>query len=275
MEEVRPQTRLLGFLAFIAAAAYIPLDSLWVEGQALAFLELARFPLCVMGLSWGILGYVRNLSTRAYYTWVMATGVPGVYIFPTMVWLSNGDAVNYGYIAQTQVSVFLTLLLRLPMYFVLPNTLLMLAVLLLIVSQFPLPTADYVVSMGGVLTVTLLCLAVAYRMDFDSRKAYVLAEDHKRLLERERASERDRIEWLHNLSRYLKHEFRNSMLGISTSLDRIEQSKDAEAFPRYVGRARASLEFMRALLASTTDAASISAAARARPPPHVRPLRIS
>lgn len=70
-----------------------------------------------------------------------------------------------------------------------------------------------------------------------------------------------RIQWLEIMANFLRHELKNSTVGIKTSLDLIEkrshQGKDIEA---YIQRARKSMIFMNGLLNCVSDASTMEAA---------------
>ncbi|MFO1351640.1 MAG: CHASE sensor domain-containing protein [Gammaproteobacteria bacterium] len=75
-----------------------------------------------------------------------------------------------------------------------------------------------------------------------------LAEAHRR-----------RIEWLETLARFLRHELKNTTLGIRTSLDLIERHSDPDKVGAYLERGRKSVSFMGKLLESVSDASSLEA----------------
>lgn len=261
LQETIPQTQLLAFFACIAALIYMPIDKYYLSDTALEFVYHARiFCLAPIAISWVILGFYLRARPESYYRWIELSSFPALFIFPAMIFLSEGSAMLYGGVAQTQIIVFLTILLRMPMGYVVPMTGIALIVMLAVIASFDVPLSESLLAYIPVASVGILTLAVAYRMDFDSRKAFVTRATYLELVERERASEQDRLAWLENLSRFLKHEFRNAILGVSLSLSRMEQNTDPILLPRYIERARRSLDFMRQLLAQTADAATIASA---------------
>jgi signal transduction histidine kinase len=70
----------------------------------------------------------------------------------------------------------------------------------------------------------------------------------------------ERMSWLENLARFLRHELKNQVVAVGTSLDLLERAKPDAAPERYVGRARKSLGRMDRLLRSATEATSLEAA---------------
>ncbi|MDH3625464.1 MAG: HAMP domain-containing histidine kinase [Myxococcales bacterium] len=69
----------------------------------------------------------------------------------------------------------------------------------------------------------------------------------------------DRLVWLENLARFLRHEIKNQVIAVSTSLDLLEH-KPGHARDRYIGRARQSLGRMNRLVTDATEATSLETA---------------
>ena len=72
----------------------------------------------------------------------------------------------------------------------------------------------------------------------------------------------ERLNWLENLARFLRHELKNQVVAIGTSLSLLQTTESApDPQPlRYAGRARKSLDRMDRLLQSATEATSVEAA---------------
>lgn len=70
---------------------------------------------------------------------------------------------------------------------------------------------------------------------------------------------RRRILWLENLARFLRHELKNTTVGVRSSLDLIERRAQGDNIVRYVDRARSSVSFMQTLLESVGNATTLEA----------------
>ncbi|MEZ5585148.1 MAG: HAMP domain-containing sensor histidine kinase [Candidatus Competibacteraceae bacterium] len=69
---------------------------------------------------------------------------------------------------------------------------------------------------------------------------------------------RRRILWLENLARFLRHELKNSTIGIKSSLDLIERrSQQNVQIAKYIDRANTSVSFMQRLLESVGNATTL------------------
>jgi signal transduction histidine kinase len=82
----------------------------------------------------------------------------------------------------------------------------------------------------------------------------------RELLERVAFMRHERMTWLESLARFLRHELKNQMVAMGTSLDLVEQTPPAAPPVRYLNRARRSLAQMNRLVQSATEATSLEAA---------------
>lgn len=72
-------------------------------------------------------------------------------------------------------------------------------------------------------------------------------------------SNQKRITWLENMARFLKHELKNSTVGIKTSLELMERHVTDKSLEVYLERVRRSLKFMNVLLTNISNASSLEA----------------
>lgn len=109
-------------------------------------------------------------------------------------------------------------------------------------------------------TVWLVAGYGSLRYELVSRDRFV--GRHRLELEytRRLASESDRVEWLSLIAGFTRHELRNAMAGIGTSLQLLERAGLPGESKTYVARATRSLDFMRGLLRRVADATSLEAA---------------
>lgn len=68
---------------------------------------------------------------------------------------------------------------------------------------------------------------------------------------------RRRLLWLENLAYFLRHELKNSTIGVRSSLDLIERRAKNDAIEKYLMRARASVSFMASLLESVGSVSTL------------------
>lgn len=70
----------------------------------------------------------------------------------------------------------------------------------------------------------------------------------------------ERLAWLERLAGFLRHELKNHIVAVRSSLDLMEQAPPGTPPERYVGRARRGLGRMNRLVSSATEATSLEAA---------------
>jgi signal transduction histidine kinase len=105
-----------------------------------------------------------------------------------------------------------------------------------------------------------LALAATYRHEFVSRREFVAqAQSRKEYAERV-AAEADRRRWLEVIASFLRHELRNSMTAISTSIEMANRAAPNADARKYLDRGQRSVQYMHLLLSKVTDATNLEAA---------------
>lgn len=132
-----------------------------------------------------------------------------------------------------------------------------------------IPTEGYEVfaAQGYLLSGVALCTlftAVKHwgaREQFDQRVRLQIEKQRSESFLRQVASMRqERLIWLENLARFLRHELKNQVVAVSTSLELADPPNLDEKTNRYVSRAQRSLGRMRRLVESATEATSLETA---------------
>ena len=97
----------------------------------------------------------------------------------------------------------------------------------------------------------------AYGNERHARLAYIRA---KQLLSSERKryeEEKTRINWLENMASFLRHELRNTVTGVKTSLELLKRKHDIQENDKYLARSGNGISRIGSLLDSVGDATSI------------------
>ncbi|MFW2388072.1 MAG: sensor histidine kinase [Polyangiales bacterium] len=99
------------------------------------------------------------------------------------------------------------------------------------------------------------------REQFDQTVRLQVEKERSESFLRQVASMRqERLTWLEKLASFLRHELKNQVVAVSTSLELADPSSLDEKTERYVSRAQRSLGRMRRLVESATEATSLEAA---------------
>jgi len=131
---------------------------------------------------------------------------------------------------------------------------------------------EYLVRSHAIFLVSAVGFAVLYsvqaeRMAFDVHKAQERLRSEKSrtqgLLQDLTTMRQERLTWLENLAGFLRHELKNQIVAVGTSIELADSNDSLEANHVYLGRARRSLARMRGLVSSATEATSLEAALEA------------
>jgi signal transduction histidine kinase len=115
-------------------------------------------------------------------------------------------------------------------------------------------------SAASLFTVWLVTGYGSLRYELVSRDRFLGRHRLEQEYTRRLASERERVEWLSLVAGFTRHELRNAMAGIGTSLQLLERTELPRDGTTYVERATRSLDFMRSVLQKVADATSLEAA---------------
>ncbi|MFW2388073.1 MAG: sensor histidine kinase, partial [Polyangiales bacterium] len=85
-------------------------------------------------------------------------------------------------------------------------------------------------------------------------------EQTRDLLDRVAVMRQERLTWLESLAQFLRHELKNQLVAMGTSIDLARSGDSLEANRIYLDRAQRSLNRMRGLVSSATEATSLEAA---------------
>lgn len=115
---------------------------------------------------------------------------------------------------------------------------------------------------------SLVAVAYTHFAEVWSRQNFVLQHQLARerdrsasLLEVVRTERQERVSWLENMARFLRHELKNQLIGIQTSLGML-RGKSAEQGARFVERAERSASVMSRIVEAATEATSLEGALR-------------
>jgi signal transduction histidine kinase len=103
-------------------------------------------------------------------------------------------------------------------------------------------------------TVTLIATYGTFRYEWIARERFLAQQRFELEYARRLTSERDRSEWLAAIAGFMRHEMKNAMAGIGSSLELMRRTSIAADQIEYVDRAQRSLQFMRNLLQQVAGA---------------------
>jgi len=107
---------------------------------------------------------------------------------------------------------------------------------------------------GAILTIS------AYKLERTSRVAFSHLIQNLNNEQAKFNAEASRIKWLQNIAQFLRHEMRNALTGVNTSLELLTREMNAKEEMKYVNRAKKGMKTIGSLLESVSSATSIESA---------------
>lgn len=256
------QTRFACLLGFVTAFAYLPIDPLFVNEEASSFIRTGRiYFMLPFTLGWFVMSYF--LRDGQFLQLAIAVVAPGVsWCFAVMTVIGGAESLYYGGIAIMQVSLFIVLLLRLPFSLSLPS---------LVVSIVPFYTVIFWVDaslsqrLNPILSVTFVSLLAAlstFQAEFDQRRGFLAERENERWQVEKDRLDNERLQWLQIAVQFLRHELRNALVGVSSSIELLQRHVVDPGLMKYVTRAKNGTNFMREMFNRTAAVTSLEAALR-------------
>jgi signal transduction histidine kinase len=218
----------LGVLSPLAVAAFI---YLLFNRPASRWAPVIAVSMLVFGLSW---------------TWLLIAGREHVLGYVTLA------------LVQTVVGAYF--LLGIPVRLSIPLVAAFSGAFIVVAFMLPIHFGAALTHVAGCVTVVLVAGFGAYRYERASRQQFVAqalsAADYAERL----AAQADRNRWLEVFAAFLRHEMKNAMVGVSSSIEMARRVQPAGQAEEYLLRGTQSLAFMRRLLAQAADAASLQSA---------------
>jgi len=179
----------------------------------------------------------------------------------TVLLLAGGtEVLGYLTLAMIQTVVGTFFLLALPIRYSIAAVALYTSVFTIAAFAMQLPLGTALTYTLGNLTVAMVCAFGAFRSERASRRQFVTQALSDAQYRQRLAIQHDRNRWLEMIAAFLRHELKNSMIGVSTSIELASRSHEHHQVSEYLQRATHSLQFMRRLLGQVADATSLEVA---------------
>lgn len=213
-------------LVFIMALLFYPLDRRFIPAAALDHVHAARVFLLAAA---PLLGFIGLLVIRR-----AAIAIPYLFactLFAALGWtliraVSGPSAEPYIAFGVAQTALFIYACMGLPFRWSAPAVALTLLPIIALSTGRGLDSNDFWYTTASLVTVALIASFGALRHE----------------------TERERSEWLSLIAGFTRHELKNAMAGVGSSLQLLERLGLPAAGSEYVERARRSLQFMRNIL---------------------------
>ncbi len=253
-----PQVRIAQLLAAVFSVGFLGLDSFYFPSETLV--EIAAFrvgvmlPLC---LACYAMTYFKPLQRWVFPACGFGIIVMMMYFCSLAVRLDD-TFLSYLFPVIVQLALFLFVLLRIPFRISLITGLICLVVCAVTFSQLEAAAYHRASIIAGTISIFAFLLFNLFQRDLKERSLFV---NELLLAEAERVKDslqREREDWFRNFAGFLRHELNNQLVGMQGSLELLARVPDSQE--KYLTRANASLERMRAMVNEAADATSIDAA---------------
>lgn len=247
-------------LGLLAALAFYPLDGLFVPPDALADAHVIRTAAIVIPTLIGLVGMA--VIRRASLAIPFAFGCLFVVnlAWAAMLWVSGPNAEAYLAFGIAQTCLFTYSCIALPFRWSIVAVAMALTVFLVLASGNDFAPRDFWFTTASLVTLFVIATYGTIRYERTSRERFLaqhrLQEEYALRL----AVEHDRSQWLGVVAGFVRHEIKNAMAGVGSSLELLERSGlDAER-KQYTDRAQRSLRFMRNVLDRVANATNLERA---------------
>ena len=253
----------------------------WSLGSLVLGLAMTPFfyPLDAMFIAPGSFATVHAI--RLLVTAVPLIGILGVLTIPHapvaiplmsicmaiygLAWTAIGvlaGTIGEPYVALgvTQTILFTYMCLGLPFRWSATVVALTLAPIIAVSATRGLSSEDFWVTTASLATVALISSYGAFRHERGSRERFLTQHRFEAEYTRRLAIQYEQNEWLRIIAGFTRHELKNAMAGIGSSLELLERSGLSDGGPEYLRRAKFSLQFMRNVLQQVANATSLDGA---------------
>jgi signal transduction histidine kinase len=268
VEDDFAQTRFSGSLGMIRGAcalgaslmlAFAYLDAVFIPSDKVDMIRLLRFIVLVPCLV-GALIATYLVASRRLVAIVLggAIGLVGL-MWSVLLVIAGPDTTTYFYPNVIMTVLFAFFMLDQPFRYAAPLAwgMSLIHIVTMFVAFPALPNEQLLAASVPLLAICAIATYGAYQIHMTSRQLYLQSV----ALRAEQAAREDadnaRLDWLENMARFLRHELRNTMIGISSSLELLSRKGVKPGADVYVHRARRSVTYMRKLVADSAEATSL------------------
>lgn len=239
--------------AFLVGFFYVP-------APAVHNFELVRYGIMTPTLALGLIGFFFFKRPRGAIVWIASVAAVLGISLAALVFVGGEAAIDYVDSISIQAVLLMCFFVGLPFRWAAFATILTVGCNICAVANLKPAYAHLLFSILSLGIVGFLALFVLFRFESGTRQTFVARRQVESEYAQRLAAERDRNHWLEIIAGFLRHELKNSMTGISSSLDLMGRtSLDREA-TIYLERAKSGVQFMRRFLQQAAYATSLEAA---------------
>jgi signal transduction histidine kinase len=247
-------------LSLLMLVALSWLDFFYVPGKAIPHFEFVRYGIMTPTLALGLIGFFFFKRPRAAIAWIAAVATILGTSLAALLFVGGEAAIDYVDSISIQAVLLMCFLVGLPFRWAAFAALLTIACNIAAVAYLRPAYAHLWYSILSLGIAGFLALFILFRFESGARQTFVARRRVESEYAQRLAAERDRNHWLEIIAGFLRHELKNSMTGISSSLELMGRTALDRQAAIYLDRANSGVQFMRRFLQQAAYATSLEAA---------------
>jgi signal transduction histidine kinase len=247
-------------LGLLAVLAFYPIDSFFVPPEALTAVHAIRTLAIVLPTLVGLVGMA--IIPRAALAIPFAFGCLLIInlSWAAMLWVSGPIAESYLAFGIAQTCLFTYSCVALPYRWSIPAVFVALTAFLALATGNDFTPRDFWFTTASLVTIAIVATYGTVRYERTSRERFLAQDCLQAEYALRLAVEHDRSEWLGVVAGFVRHELKNAVAGVGSSLELLERSGLDPERSQYTERAQRSLKFMRSVLQRVANASSLESA---------------
>ena len=250
--------RLIVLLAIFSHMVYGVADAIVLNSDYLFFWKVRLFLIAFAGVILYLSFYnsYKRYQLLLLSIFILANGIAmtvGMYYYGVseLYYFAMGTIIVNMYAGIMITSHFIPLVSA-----IWANAILQIISVLFVANNFPsIVTVILMMAFAAVINTVMI-----YISERNQRLNFILSREAVFLKQEKIKSEQKKARWLSGMTQVLRHELRNSLLGVSTSLRLMEKINNSEKQGVYIARAQKSVDTIDFLIKSVSEATNIEVA---------------
>lgn len=247
-------------LAFTMVLLFLPLDRRFIPPAALEHVQAVRIYLLAAAPLLGFIGLLAIRKAIRVIPYLFACTLVAAFGWTVIRAVSGPTAEPYIAFGVAQTVLFIYACMGLPFRWSATAVCLTVLPIVLLSTEQGLASNDFWYTTASLVTVALIASYGALRHEWVSRERFLAQQEFEAEYARRLETEFERSEWLGVIAGFTRHELKNAIAGVGSSLQLLERLDLPAAGSEYVERARRSLQFMRTILSQVGNATSLEGA---------------
>lgn len=261
-EYIRVRVWILGSLAIGLAMTllFYPLDSMFIPREFLSTVQAIRFFVMAVMPVIGILGVLAISQATVAIPFLAACAAIYGLAWTAICVIAGTSHEPYVAFGVTQTILFTYVCLGLPFRWSAAVVALTLAPILSFSAAHGLASEDFWRTTTSLATIGLIATYGAFRHEWGARERFLAQHRFEAEYTRRLAIQSEQNGWLRIIASFTRHELKNAMAGIGSSLELLEHTGLHDRGSEYLRRAKFSLQLMRNVLQQVANATSLEGA---------------